>query len=263
MEKTLQVERYLTIMNIIKKKKTVKIDELSAILKVSNNTVRRDLTNLEKQGLLQRSHGGAVFTDGDELTKPYDIRLHEGFTEKEIIGRCAARYVEPGSTIIIDAGTTTEQLARHLVDMKDLTVLTNSIKIAETLAANPNIVVIISGGIYQQSYQHLVGLPAEQFFAHIHVDKVFLSSRAISIEQGLTSSNLSVIPVKRKMIEAAKEAIVLVDSTKFEKVGISQVVPLNDIRKIITDSKISKEIALRLKEMGIEVIIADERSEAL
>jgi DeoR family transcriptional regulator of aga operon/DeoR family fructose operon transcriptional repressor len=256
LERKLQVQRYLYIENLLKQQNTVLIRELSSSLHVSTNTVRRDLASLEKQGVLKRIHGGAVYVNNNQ-SMPYEARSRAGLTEKEKIGRCAASLVQDASTVIIDAGTTTKQLALYLKDIGDLTVLTNSLEIAEILGKNPRITVIVSGGILQMSSRHLIGMPAEQFFSKIRVDQLFTSANAISIDEGLLSSNLHIVPIKRKMMEAAKETIVIADSSKFHQTGIGQIAPLTAARKIITDSGIPAETAARIRAMGIELIIAE------
>lgn len=253
----LQVERYLHIHNLLKQKNTVLIGELSRTLRVSKNTIRRDLSSLEKQGLLRRTHGGAIFAESYLQSKPYEVRSQEGAAEKEKIGRRAAALVREGSTVIIDAGTTTKQLALSLRGAGSLTVLTNSLEIAEILSENANIIVILSGGILQVSARHLIGMPAEQFFSHVHVDQLFTSANAISLEQGLLSSNLHVVPIKQKMLEAAREVILIADSSKFDKTGIGRIAPLTAAHKLVTDSRIEPGVAAAIRALGIEVIVAE------
>ncbi|TFG93179.1 MAG: DeoR/GlpR transcriptional regulator, partial [Syntrophobacterales bacterium] len=236
---------------------TVLIDELGKALHVSTNTIRRDLSNLEKQGILQRTHGGAIFVDSNMQSKPYEIRSQEGMTEKEKIGRRAALLVHDGSTIIIDAGTTTKQLALYLENARNLTVLTNSLEIAEILSRNANIIVILSGGILQVSSNHLIGMPAEQFFSQVHVDQLFTSANAISIEKGLLSSNLHIVPIKQKMLKVAREVILIADSSKIDKTGIGRIAPLTAAHKFVTDSRIEPQTASAISALGIEVIIAE------
>jgi len=256
-EKKLQVERYLHIYNLLKQKNTVLIGELSRTLHVSTNTIRRDLSSLEKQGLLKRTHGGAFFADSYMQSRSYEIRSQEGMSEKEKIGRLAASLVREGSTVIIDAGTTTRQLALYLRGAGSLTVLTNSLEIAEILSENANIIVILSGGILQVSSRHLIGMPAEQFFSQMRVDQLFTSANAISLEHGMLSSNLHIIPIKKKMLEAAREVVLIADSSKFDKTGIGCIAPLMSAHKLITDSRIEAQTASAIRAMGIEVLIAE------
>ena len=168
------------------------IRELSKSLNVSTNTIRRDLANLEKQGLLRRTHGGAVFVDSNQ-SMPYETRSREGLTEKEKIGRKAATLVRASGTVIIDAGTTTRQLALYLKGISKLTVLTNSLEIAEVLSQNPNIIVIVSGEILQVSSRHLIGMPGGAVLQQDRVDQLFTSANAISLEEGSFSARTSTL----------------------------------------------------------------------
>jgi len=166
-------------------------------------------------------------------------------------------FVRPGATVIIDAGTTTRQLALYLKGFGRLTVLTNSLDIAEILSQNQNITVIVSGGILQASSRHLIGMPAEQFFSRMHVDQLFTSANAISLTDGFLSSNLHVVPIKQRMIEAARETVIIADSSKFNQTGIGLIAPLAAAHKLITDAGISPEVAQAIRGMGIELIVAE------
>lgn len=255
----LQVERQLTILNLIKNNKTVRVDELAKVLKVSSNTIRRDLSQLEKQGVLRRIQGGAILTEIDNnFIQPFEIRETKYTAEKKAIGRKAAELVEKGDTIIIDAGTTTLQLARNLFQRQNLTILTNSLEISYELIANPNIVTILSGGIIRGSSRSLIGLPAEEFFSQIYADKLFLGTGGLTINEGLTNPNMHETPVKINMIKAAKEVIVLADSHKFGKASLSAIAPVTKVHKVVTDKKAPREILSKLEALGIEVIIADD-----
>lgn len=256
----LQVERQLVIQNLIKQHQTVRVDELAAQLNVSANTIRRDLTMLEKQGVLKRTQGGAVLGDisptSASARQSFDLRQSKHSAAKERIGRRAAQLVSPGSTIILDAGTTTQYLAYELTTFERLTVATNSVEAAYSLIPYPNLTVILSGGILQGSSRSMIGLPAEQFFLQIHADQLFLATCGISLERGLTNGNLHETPIKQKMIEVAKKVIVLADSTKFGHVALSTFAPLECVDAIITDEQAPPDMVEQLTRDGIHVIIA-------
>lgn len=255
----LQIERQLLIQALIKEYQTVKVDELARRLNVSSNTIRRDLSLLEKQGVLKRTQGGAMAQDLQPATRQsFDLRSRTNVLEKEIIGKCAAKLVKSGSTIILDAGTTTQQLANNLRHLENLTIATNSLEIAYSLMTNPNITVILSGGIVIGASRSLTGLPAENFFTHIHADQIFLATCGISLERGLTNRNMHEIPVKQKMIEVAREVILLADHDKFDKVALSSFAPLSCVHKIVTDAKAPKHMIAELESLGIQVVIAYE-----
>jgi len=257
----LQVERQLIIQELVKQQQTVRVDDLAEKLEVSANTIRRDLTMLEKQGVLKRTQGGAVSCDISPGTPPrqsFDLRLGKHPTEKELIGRFAARIVQPGNTIILDAGTTTQQMAYHLPSFERLTIATPSLEVAYCLLPYQNLTVILSGGILQNSSRSMIGLPAEQFFSQIHADQLFLATCGISLERGLTNGNLHETPIKQKMIAVAKEVILLADSEKFGNVALSPFASIDCLHTIITDKGAPAEMIKQLKRRGINVIIAEE-----
>lgn len=257
----LQVERQLVIQNLIKQHQTVRVDDLAEQLKVSANTIRRDLTMLEKQGVLRRTQGGAVLGEISPAFPPrqsFDLRLGKHPAEKELIGKAAAQIVQPGSTIILDAGTTTQQLAYHLIAFERLTIATNSVEVAYSLIPYQNLTVILSGGILQNSSRSLIGLPAEQFFSQIHADQLFLATCGVSLERGLTNGNLHETPIKQKMIEVAREVILLADSEKFGKSALSPFATLDCLHTVITDKGAPEDMLNHLEKLGINVIIAQE-----
>ena len=253
----LQVERQLLIQSLIKEKQTVKVDELAKKLKVSSNTIRRDLTMLEKQGVLKRTQGGAILSEvQSSMRQSFDLRSGKLLTEKEMIGKCAATLVKPGSTIILDAGTTTQQLASNLYNIEPLTVATNSLEVGYSLMSLPNVTVILSGGIVLSSSRSLTGLPAETFFSQIHADQLFLATCGVSLEKGLTNRNMHEIPIKQKMIEVAKEVILLADHEKFGEVALCPFAPLTCVHKIVTDENAPQDMISQIESRGIEVIVA-------
>ncbi len=257
---SLQIERQLFIQERIQQAHTVKVEELALELDVSANTIRRDLTVLEQQGILKRTQGGAVFITDSQTTgrQSFDVRSIKHLAEKTVIGQYAAGLIKPGSTIILDAGTTTQQVAEHLNGIENIVVTTNSIEVGYTLMSCPNITVILSGGILLSSSRSLTGLPAETFFSHIHADQLFLATCGVSLEKGLTNRNMHEISVKQKMIEVAKEVILLADHEKFGKVALSPFAPLRCLHKIITDEHTPQDVIHSLEARGIEVLVAIE-----
>jgi len=252
----LQAERHLIITSLIRANKIVSVEELSKRFGVSLNTVRRDLDALEEQGILRRTQGGAILQEFGHFAQPFHVRKTEYSKEKEAIGLAAAKLVAENDTIIIDAGTTTQQVARNLGGLQCLTVLTNSLEVANDLLPNANLTVILSGGVLRQPSRSTVGMPAEQFFSQFHVDKAFIGVGGISVETGLTNPNIHETPVKRKMIEAAREVIVVADHHKFEQVSLSPIAPISVVHKIVTDAQTSEATIKKFTALGIEVIVA-------
>lgn len=256
---SLQIERQLQIQELISKQQTVKVEDLAQKLQVSPNTIRRDLSTLERQGVLKRTQGGAMLPEiQPTVRQSFDLRSRTNPTEKEIIGHYATTFIRSGSTIIIDAGTTTQQLANYLCNFENVTVASNSLEVGYTLMNCPHITVILSGGIVLGNSRVLTGLPAEKFFSQIHADQLFLGTCGISLENGLTNRNMHEIPVKQKMIEVAKEVILLVDHAKFGKSALSSFASLKQIHKIITDEKAPQDMIAQIEAQGTEVIIAKD-----
>ena len=250
------IERQMEIISLLQNQKTVKIENLSRIMNVSENTIRRDLKLLESKGTLKRIKGGAMLPDS--FIQPFQIRNVEFKEEKALIGKGAAKLINEGDIIIIDAGTTTLYLAKN-IEKRDITVLTNFVDIASEFYNNNREVkkLILSGGITRYSTHSLIGPPAESFFAQVNADKLFLGAGGLHLSKGLTNANMEEIPVKRAMINSAKQIILLADSSKFGKVLLSQICPLERLDCIITDHKVPLQIVDQLENMNIKVIIAE------
>ncbi|MCS7286865.1 MAG: DeoR/GlpR family DNA-binding transcription regulator [Anaerolineae bacterium] len=249
-------ERHQLILQLIESKGSVSVSELCKHLAVSSMTIRRDLAELERSGLIRRVYGGAVSARGRSYEPPFLIRSRERRAEKERIGQVAASLIRNGESIALDVGTTTLEIARHLENKRDLTIITPSLHIANVLANKPGIRLILTGGILRSGELSLVGFLAERAFAEFYVDKLFLGIGGIDFEAGLTEFNLEDAQVKKAMLASAKERIVVADSSKFGNIAFASVAPLSAIHKIVTDSSVDPAIVRRLKEMNIEVILA-------
>jgi DeoR family fructose operon transcriptional repressor len=166
--------------------------------------------------------------------------------------------VSDGETIIIDAGTTCLMVAKYLKSVKNITVLTNSVAVATELSNNPGVIVFLCGGMMRGETLSLVGPPAEEFFSSVHVNKLFLSTGGISPDKGvLTNPNIHEIPIKKKMIDATEEIIVVAGSYKFGQVALSPFLELKSIHKIVTDNNISEDIKAKIEQYGLQMIVSD------
>jgi DeoR/GlpR family transcriptional regulator of sugar metabolism len=252
----LSAERHYRILNHIRHNRSATVDDLSELLHVSGNTVRRDLSALEAKGLIQRMKGGAVIANFEQMMQP--LRLREGINERQKyqIGKTAVRLIKPNTSIILDAGSTTLQMARRLRGTVGLTVVTNSFDVCHALVANGDVSVICSGGVLIESIHSFVGAPAERFFETIHAEQLFLAAKGVSFEHGLTNANLYENPVKQRMIGAAEEIILLADSSKFGKVSLTRFASVEKVGRIITDAGIDDASLEAARRLGIEVIIA-------
>jgi DeoR family transcriptional regulator, fructose operon transcriptional repressor len=258
----LRPERELKIINKLRVDKIVHLADLSSAIGVSENTIRRDLQRLQGLGILKRTHGGAVLVEDSKENRNSEdvdwlVRLKQSPLEKERIGRKAAGLVHDGDAIILDAGTTTMQVARHLQEKRNLTVVTNAVNIGLELARNDSITVVLTGGILRELSKSLVGPLTEEFLiGNIHVDTLFLSARAVSIAAGVTNANTIEVPIKRAMIRAARQVILVATSDKLGKQSFTQITPLETISMIVTDAGADPALLAEFEARGIKVVLA-------
>ena len=247
-------ERLQQIEHIIRERQHIRVTELSEVLGVSEPTVRRDLQKLETMGRVRREHGGAMVVEASTPELPVLLRETECTEEKRQIGRAAAGLIQDGETIFLGSGTTTLEVVRYLDGKKNLTVITNALNVAVQLANNPNINVIITGGVLRHSELSMIGHIVEQTLKELHADKAIISMRAINIEEGLTNDNFLETMTDRIIIQFAREVILVADHSKFGKVATGIVAPITVAHKIVTDDQTPAAMVQQLRTSGITVI---------
>jgi len=252
----LAAERRFKIMKLVQKQKVVTTSELAALFDISEMTIRRDVTKLSQDGLLEKTHGGAMANEIITLGPSYIEKEIIHLKEKKSIGLAAAELIERGDIIALNAGTTTLQVAKNIKDNMNLTVVTNAINIGMKLAERGDIKLILPGGTLRERSFALVGTLTEKALAEIRVNKVFLGANGVSVEHGITTSDLLEALTDKAMIKIAKEVIVVADHSKIGKVSLTPIISFSEIDKIITDSSISKADREALENSGKEVIIA-------
>ncbi len=234
----------------------VQATELASRLNLSAATIRRDFALLEKQGLCFRKRGGAIRSaQGVTLELPYEIKQGQRTAEKKRIAEAAAKLVQDGDTLILDAGSTTYALALQLLSRQRITVVTNDLQIACKLASSPNLRLICTGGIARASVYSLQGSQTESFIQNLRVDKTFIGADAIHSDCTVTNVNFDEVPIKQAMLHAASQVYLVADSTKFEKTGFVKVCDLSDVDAIITDSDLPKEKLTQLAALGLHVVV--------
>lgn len=250
----LKEERIRLTLEALRKQGKVTVPELSSTFGVSEITVRRDLNELAEQGLVQRTHGGAV-SPMDTLPEPPVIqRMQENRPLKIRIARAAAQLVDDGDTIFLSSGSTTTYVARQLVDRRNLTVVTNSISVATELAIAEHITVVVLGGMLRSSELSMVGHITEQALKEVRIDKVILGMRAISPEGGLTNDYLPEVMTDRAILQVASEIYLVADHTKLGKTASAFVAPMDRIAKLVTNYEADPDLLEDIRQMGIEVI---------
>ncbi len=252
----LNLERQAKILELIEEHGKVEVPDLSRRLSASEVTIRKDLKELQSRGLLRRAHGGAVRAETVSADPSLQIKAALHADEKRRIGQAAAALVSDGESLILDSGTTTLQVARHLKTCRGLKVITNALNVATELIGADEVEVILLGGMLRQNSASLVGQFAEEMLRQFSVDKLFLAVDAVDLEFGLSTPNLDESRVNQAMVRAAKERILVADSSKFGRRSLSRIVPLADINKIVTDRGLSQSMQVALKELGIEIILA-------
>lgn len=249
-------ERHRHILTLLDEKGTVTVAELCERFGVSEMTVRRDLAALERKGLLRRVHGGAVSARGRSYEPPFLVRSSRHAEEKRRIAETALSLIHDGDSIALDVGTTTLEIAKRLGNIHNLTIVTPSLHIANVLADTPHNRIILTGGILRPGELSLVGTFAERIFGELYVDKLFLGIGGLDLEAGLTEYNLEDAQVKRAMLRSAKECIVVTDSSKLGQVAFAFVAPVSAMDTLITDKNADPAIVDRLREKGINVLLA-------
>ncbi len=232
----------------------VTIAELSQLVAVSDMTIRRDLELLEHQSILRRVHGGAVALQQANGEKSFKYRTTRADPQKQIIGWLAAQLVGDGDRIILDAGTTTLQVAYNLACKERLTVITNNLPVANELAQCADIVVILLGGIVKHNESCTVGNMVRQSLSLLSADKYFLSATNFSIRMGAMETDMVETEVKQAMLRSANETILVADSSKFDISALIQVAPLKQITRIVSDDGLPAEAIRLIEAEGVEVI---------
>jgi len=257
MSSLLKAERQQLILEAVKDSRQATVAELSRRFDVSQVTIRRDLRELAAQGALRRAHGGALMAASAPPEPPVVQRLGRAEHCKACIGRAAASLVKDGDSIFIGSGSTTAHVARHLVDCRNLTVVTNALTIATELASAKGVTVVVTGGMMRPSELSLVGHITEQSLREVRVDKVIMGIRAISLEAGMTNDYLPEVVTDRTIIGMAPELIVVADHTKFGKIASAYVAPVERITTLVTNSDTDPKTLTLLRKLGIQVIVAD------
>lgn len=251
----LAAERRARISALAARQGVVRTEELSQIFGVSPVTIRSDLDLLAKEGVLVRDRGGAVVNTNTALTIAFNQRAELNLDAKQRIGQAAARLVVPGDTIILDAGTTTMAMAKVLTDVTPLTVVTNALNVAIHMGSVRDVNVILIGGSLNRDTISIIGPTATQHLHDLVVQKAFIGIHAFD-EDGLTDTSVEVSQVKRAMIQAARQVILLADSSKWHKVGFAKVARMASISTIVTDSGLPEDGREAIQRIGVELVLA-------
>lgn len=248
-------ERRRKIYNILLEKKSVEVNDLSKIFNVSTMTIRRDLALFEKQGIVVTNYGGAYLSEGTAIEPSFSLKSGQMIEKKKVIGYEASELIQDGESIIIDCGTTTMQLAKHLHG-KRLTVITNSLVVGNILQGYPKIKFIMAPGVYDEKSIGFLGAMTVDFFQKFNVDKAFVGAQGLDIDRGATVPDELDAEVKKSIAFSAKEKILMVGHEKIGVSFFSKILDIKDLDYIITDDMVAQKDIEAIEQKGVKVIIA-------
>jgi DeoR family transcriptional regulator of aga operon len=249
-------ERQDLILQLLERRPRIRVSDLCKEFSISLATARRDLETLASRGKIQRVHGGAIAIHQAPTEPPILQRCREQAEEKQRIGQAAAAIVLDGETVFLGSGTTVLEAARHLDKCKNLTVITNSLPVVNTLSGVEGITLICLGGMLRSSELSFIGHITEQALNEVRADKVFIGTRAISVEHGLTNEYLPETMTDRAILKSGREIVVLADHTKCGRTATVLLAPLESIHTFITDEGIPEEFARQIQSRGLQLIKA-------
>ena len=250
-------DRRRLILDAVQQRGLITINDVTALVSTSEATVRRDLRRLAEEGLIRRTHGGAAPSLPVNREAPYQEKAQQVAAEKHAIAVAAARLIFDGDTVAIGAGTTTFALAQQLTEVDDLTVVTNSVLVCAALERAPNVHLMLSGGLLRNSTYALVGPVAEQSLAGLHVSTLYLSGNGLTAARGLSTPDVLAAAVDKRLALSAARVVVLADHTKIGVETMMQTVAPADIACIITDTGADQIQLNRLRQLGIEIVVAE------
>jgi len=246
-------KRLERLREILRIDHVVSVEELCRRLEVSAATVRRDLAQLESLGEVRRVHGGGVGTESRLEEPMFDDKTSIAAREKQRIAQAALKFIQPNDTIFLDGGSTVLELARLIRDRSNLTVVTNSLRAAIELAAQGPRVILI-GGEFRRLSQTLVGPLTRLTLDEVHVDKAFMGTIGLTLEEGLTTTDPSEAYTKELVMQHARQVFLLADHSKVGKVSFACAGQLGRVQVLITDKQVDRKFSSQLRKDGVEVV---------
>lgn len=248
-------QRRREILQLVQEKGSVSVDDLCNLYNVSKATIRADLGNLDTLKLLKRTHGGAIALNSNDLELTSSQKETKFIEEKKAISKKALDYIKPGDAIILDTGTTILELAKQLVDIKNLNIFVYDLKTALVLEEQGIENIIFLGGVIRKNFHCTIGSSLVESINRCQFDTCFIATNGLSVKRGLSTSNINVADVKSAIIANSKKVIVLTDSSKIKHETTISFASLQDVDIVITDKNIEKEDIKELKKV-VNLIIA-------
>jgi DeoR/GlpR family transcriptional regulator of sugar metabolism len=249
------------ILDVLAGKEMVKVKDLSSLLSVSEMTIRSDLNALAKLGKITRTHGGARLVE-ERVRQEYSFQTRKSLNShvKQKIGDAAARLVDSLDSILLDSSTTVLSLAHALrtrEELKDVTAIPTGIWTAIELMGCQNINVLMPAGYLRHTSGSITGLPTQQFFDDLIIQKAFLGAWGISLENGLSDTHLLEIEVKKRIVAKVRDISILADGSKFHQAGLASYATLPQVRRIVTDATAPDAVLREIEQQGVEIIVVN------
>lgn len=250
-----QSARLAILLGLLEERPYWTVAELAQRFEVSEETIRRDVRQLEQSGQVQKTHGG-VGVPSSALEAPYRNRLREQAEAKQRIAQRALQLIEPGMALLLDSGTTSFWLARALAHVRDLTIITNSIEIAHEVMGRPAQRLFVAGGRITPDYRAAFGPEAIDYAARFVPDLTVLSIGAVEADRGFVDFDVDEAMFKRALLKQSRRIVVLADATKFTRRGLVEVAPYQAVRDLVTDQPLPAPIAAAAEAAGMRVHLA-------
>jgi DeoR/GlpR family transcriptional regulator of sugar metabolism len=248
-------ERRQEILRQVQKAGRVSVSELSQLFGVSEVTIRADLQALADDNLLVRTHGGAVPAGRGLPDISLSMRRQQQVTEKNRIGEAGAALVADGDAIFLDTSSTALAIAQRLKEHRHLTIISNSLAIAQELLDAPGITVVMPGGTLRRETASLIGPEGIDLLRKYNIQKGFFGAHGLSVPEGLTDVSAAEAEVKRPLVAMCRQVVAVLDATKWGRVGLASFARLDEINTVITDAHAPQERIAEIRAHGIEVLV--------
>jgi DeoR family transcriptional regulator of aga operon len=251
-------ERRQQISAMMRERGSVQVAPLAKQFGVSMQTIRKDLHFLSKRGVAERSYGGAILAGAINVTAEPGLDAKRAIhTDENVrIGQAAAAMVSPGDSIVLDSGTTTLQIARHLPDDEDITVVTNDFDIVSALTGKSRINLVMLGGALRRRNMAFYGAQTMSALNELHVDKLFLGVDGFDVERGITTHYEPEAMLNRAMVQAARRVIVVTDRSKFGRVCLHRIISIDEVDELVTDDSVPDDIRAAGERLDFAVHLA-------
>ena len=250
----LAIERKNEILQKLRAEQRVLVSELAAHYQVTEETIRRDLDKLEKEGYATKTYGGAILGNSTKTDLSYTIRNKTNVEAKNQIAALASRLIEDGDHLMLDDSSTALFCAKKLRDKKNLTIITNSVELVVELANIETWTILLTGGRLKAESLALVGSQCEKYLGNYHVDKVFVSCKGMDKDAGVTDSNELTALIKQSMLRAGRQKILIIDSSKFDKVSFVNITPVSGVEAVVTNARPTDAWLRYFEEQGVRCI---------